>query len=125
MICRAQSNHWQVSKAIPQVFTTVHEVSSVTADPPKSQQGKRRQREGEAATSLRVRLAHTLTGTYGSYTLTYGPQDGVEGAHVLPARLEVLPSDLKLAIRELPHSQGGAAPQELGALRSHVLCDQG
>lgn len=62
---------------------------------------------------------------YGSHTLTYGPQDCVEGAHVLPARGEVLPGDLKLAVWELPYAGGGTAPQELGAMRSHVLCDQG
>lgn len=57
-------------------------------------------------------------------TLTYGPQHSVEGACVLLAGSEVLPGDLQLAIREPPHSQGDAAPQEPGAMSCHVLCDQ-
>lgn len=37
-------------------------------------------------------------------TLTYGPQDSVEGAHVLLAGGEVLPGDLELAVWKLLHS---------------------
>lgn len=37
-------------------------------------------------------------------TLTYGPQDSVEGARVLLARGEVLPGDLELAVWKLLHS---------------------
>lgn len=106
---------------------TAQEVHSAASNPPKSQQDEGspwRQWEGGAVPPLSL-CVYSCTCMYGSNTLTCGPQDGVEGVHVLPARGEVLPGDLKLVVQELPHSQGGAASQKVGSMRSHVVCDQG
>lgn len=56
--------------------------------------------------------------------LTYGPQDSVKDACVLLARGAVLPSNLELAIWEPLDAGGDATPQELGAVRLHVLHNQ-
>lgn len=56
--------------------------------------------------------------------LTYGPEHGVKGARILPVRGKVHPGDAELLAWELLHPLGGAAPQDPGAVTSHVLGDQ-
>ena len=63
-------------------------------------------------------------GPRGTHVLTYGPEHRVKGAHVLPVRGEVHPGDAELLAWELLYPLGGAAPQDPGALASHVLGDQ-
>ena len=63
-------------------------------------------------------------GPHGTHILTYGPEHGVKGAHVLPVRGEVHPGDAELLVWELFHPLGDAAPQDPGAMAGHVLGDQ-
>lgn len=73
----------------------------MTAGPPESQQN-----EGSPGDSSKGRRCcwPPCGSRVARRTLTYGPQDGVEGARVLFARGEVLPGNLELAIWEPPHS---------------------
>ena len=56
--------------------------------------------------------------------LTYRPEHGVKGARILPVRGKVHPGDAELLVWELLHPLGGAAPQDPGAVASHVLGDK-
>lgn len=58
---------------------------------------------GGGAAGLHVRLT-CVCAHVAQCTLTYGPQDSAEGAHVLLARGEVLPGDLELAVWKFLHS---------------------